>query len=104
MAVNDDTCAEIAGPGTHTYSEFLANCEECSEIENIYLVWAQGFMAALNIERALRGTPTKNVSAHTEFEQAALIRHLHEWRHPESYYLAVAAYFKSLPDCDALTH
>jgi len=104
MAAEDDTCAVIAGPGGHSYAEFLANCEECSAVEGIYIAWAQGFMAALNIERTLRGAPAKNVFVHTDFEQAALIRQLHEWRHPEGYYLAVAAYFKSLPDGVALTH
>ena len=106
MTAEDDTCvAVITGPGAHSYAEFLANCEKCAAVEDMYLVWAQGFMAALNIHRALQGAPAKNVRVHADVEQAARIRELHERRHPDGgYFFAVAAYFKSLPNCYALCH
>ena len=62
-------------------------------------------MAAPNIHRALGGSPVKNVRVHADFEQSARIRGLHERRHPGGgYFFAVAAYFKSLPDCVASSH
>jgi hypothetical protein len=88
----------VTGPGAHSYAEFTAFCEEDPRVEDvIYLTWAHGFMAAWNFVKAIQHLPTKNLCAHASCKQAARIRALFKRRHPEAFYMAVAAYHHSLP-------
>jgi len=93
--------ADITGAGAHSFVEFIENCEEDPAAEGIYLIWAQGFMTALNVVKAMQQEPTKNPSAHPPHEARARIRALFEHRHPEAFYLAVAAYYHLLPEHSA---
>jgi hypothetical protein len=92
----------ITGAGTRTCGEFAAEYrKEPTLIGTIYLVWAQGFMAGLNVQRAFDDKPMRNIGVVNPDRQALALQQACDRRPLASYYQVVFDYFETLPLLDA---
>lgn len=86
------------GIGTRTCGEFAQDYRsDPNSAELAYFTWAQGFMAASNVELMVRKRPVRDLSARTVEAQKSHIRQHCDKRPLQLYMEAVVSLFRSFP-------
>ena len=95
----DDEPSYLAGIGTMICAQFTAGVRQDPELaQTVQFIWAQGFMSAANVWRALIREPLHDLSGWSDMDQRAYLRLFCD-RHPEAYFgAAVQELYAALPE------
>jgi len=89
--------AAITGLGAYSCAQFVADYKKNPQMaELLWGTWAQGFMAAMNVQFALERKPRRNIPAIDTVD--ATVRQMCAKRAPSPFWTVVLDYFRSLPE------
>lgn len=98
IAAAEDEPAYLTGLGTMTCAQFNERVRLDAELTEVtQLMWAQGFMSASNVWRAIFKEPLHNLGAWSDSDQRAYLRVLCEQRPDTLFGTAVQELYAALP-------